>query len=931
MRGPFAVLRLLRRWVAGTLRRQLTVAVALVMVVTMVLFVADMTLRQRADLLARQDLVASGTARALATAAASGLAARDLAGLQELAEAQRNLPQLDYAMLLDTQGRVLAHTDPKRIGQFVLDLPPPGQPLLLGRTDEQVDVVAAARLAGQPVGWAWVAVSRREARAELAAITRSGLAHAAVAALLASLVAALFGRWFTRRLAAIQAAADAVNQGDEARRAPAGGTDEAAHLAGAFNRMLDSLAASRAALVASEQRLLLALDAAAMATWRWDIATDHTTWSEGQARLFGPEPAGGYPDFRAMVLEEDRAGFVAAYHATVRDDRPYGAEFRIRRTDGAVRWLTVHGRLQRDAQGQPLAVTGVTQDVTGRREAAQVLADTERRWLMALEASGLGVWDWNVREGKVFFSHQWKAMLGLADDEVGDDLHEWTDRVHPDDLARCLADVQQHFDGHTAVYRNEHRVRARDGSWRWILDQGIAFERDADGQPLRMVGTHTDLTERQAMAAELIEHRAHLEELVAARTAELTAARQEAERLARVKSEFLANMSHEIRTPLNAVLGLAQLGERAHAGSAVGGTFGHIREAGDHLLGVINDVLDLSRLEAGKLAVEQQPFSLSAAVDRVGRLLAGAVAQKGLHYEVRLPAGGPDRVLGDARRLEQILVNLLGNAIKFTDHGDVQLRVMRHGDDTVFGLSDTGVGMDEDQLARLFQPFEQGDSSTTRRFGGSGLGLAISRNLAQRMGGDITATSRPGLGSVFTLRLPLPPAPALPAATGPAGPAAPGVALPRLAGLRLLAAEDVEVNRTILEALLQHEGAEVRFAENGLQAVAQVAAAPAGAFDAVLMDIQMPVMDGYEATARLRAAAPGLPVIGLTAHALEEERERCRQCGMAGHVTKPVDIDALVAAVLAVVPARPGPPVSPAPAPRLPAAAPQDTDALASR
>jgi len=883
---------------AGTLRRQLTVGMAVVVVATMLLFMLDMTLRQRAALLERQELVTTGLTRALATAAASGLAARDLAGLQELVEAQHNLPQLDFAMLLDTQGRVLAHTDRQRTGQFVQDLPAPTQALRRVQGPQRVDVTSIVRLGDQPVGWARVGVSSQQAQAELAAITRSGVLHALVAAALAGLVATLIGRWFTRRLALIQATADAVNQGDEAQRAPADGGDEVAHLAQAFNRMLDSLAASRAALQASEQRLRLALDAAAMASWRWDMASGRTDWSAGQARLLGPAPADGYPDFSSMVLDEDRPAFVAAYRAALRDGQPCAVEFRVQRTDGAVRWLAVHGRLQRDAQGRPQAMLGVTQDVTDRRQAQQALAETEQRWLRALEASGLGVWDWNIPSNTVYFSHRWKAMLGHADDEVGDGLHEWTDRVHPDDLAGCLVSVQRHFSGEAPVYRHEHRLRGKDGRWCWILDQGMVFTRAADGTPLRMVGTHTDMSERKAMEAELIGHRAHLEDLVAARTTELSAARQDAERLARVKSEFLANMSHEIRTPLNAVLGLAQLGERAHAGAA-GERFGRIREAGAHLLSVINDVLDFSRLEAGKLAIDSQPFVLADTLAQVERLLAASAQHKGLGYQTTLAPDLPGAVVGDALRLQQILVNLVGNAIKFTAQGQVALQVMGRGGQLVFEVSDTGVGMDEAQQAQLFQPFEQGDSSTTRRFGGSGLGLAISRNLAQLMGGDIAVRSRPGVGSVFTLRLPLRPA-AAPA--DPASAATTSTAR-RLAGLHLLAAEDVEINRLVLEALLDHEGATLQFAENGQQAVDAVRTAGPQGFDVVLMDIQMPVMDGYEATRRLHESAPDLPVIGLTAHALNEQRTQCGEAGMVAHVSKPIEVDALVAAILGALPA----------------------------
>jgi CheY-like chemotaxis protein/anti-sigma regulatory factor (Ser/Thr protein kinase) len=256
----------------------------------------------------------------------------------------------------------------------------------------------------------------------------------------------------------------------------------------------------------------------------------------------------------------------------------------------------------------------------------------------------------------------------------------------------------------------------------------------------------------------------------------------------------------------------------------------------------------------------------------------------------------PTWVSGDSLRLRQVLANLLSNAVKFTHQGGVTLTVSREGQATLFTVTDTGIGINPEQVARLFTPFEQADSSTTRQYGGTGLGLAISHNLATLMGGEITVQSVPGKGSSFTLRLPLPVSvPSIPAIAEHQHHVLPGAK--RLAGLKVLAAEDVEVNRLILEDLLVHEGAQVQFAVNGKEALEQLEEAGVSSFDVVLMDIQMPVMDGHEAARRIRDLSSGLPVIGLTAHALPEERQRCLDSGMLERVTKPVDIDTLVDAI----------------------------------
>jgi CheY-like chemotaxis protein/anti-sigma regulatory factor (Ser/Thr protein kinase) len=375
----------------------------------------------------------------------------------------------------------------------------------------------------------------------------------------------------------------------------------------------------------------------------------------------------------------------------------------------------------------------------------------------------------------------------------------------------------------------------------------------------------------------------------------LSATRDEADRLARVKTDFLANMSHEMRTPLNAVLGFAQFGIKEYAGQPGAETFGRIRDAGKHLLHVINDVLDFARLDAGKMPVQRRPFDLAAAVAQACELLVNDVLTKRLDFTVSSAPDLPRWVLGDAQRLQQILVNLLGNAVKFTESGGVSLQVTHDGENIWFKVIDSGIGMAPRHIERLFLPFEQADSSTTRRFGGSGLGLAISQNLARLMGGEITAESRLGAGSTVSLRLALAPvaAPVQSLATE----ARPAPEVKRLEGVRVLAGEDDEVNRMILDAMLSREGATVVVVDNGLQVIEQVRLEGVDAFDVVLMDLQMPLMDGFEATRRLKELAPKLPVIALTAHAFAEESDRSRAAGMVEHLNKPIDLEVLVRAI----------------------------------
>ncbi|MEY4415840.1 MAG: hypothetical protein RIQ53_3133 [Pseudomonadota bacterium] len=402
----------------------------------------------------------------------------------------------------------------------------------------------------------------------------------------------------------------------------------------------------------------------------------------------------------------------------------------------------------------------------------------------------------------------------------------------------------------------------------------------------------------------------------------------------RAKSDFLASMSHEIRTPLNAVLGLAQVGARRCAGQAPAPVFAQIMQSGQHLLSLIDHILDFSKIEAGKVELQQVPVALDLLVERALTVVRPLATAQGLRLNVtRDPALAP-AYLGDPVRLTQILINLLTNAVKFTTHGRVDLRLSaRDGGGLVMSVTDTGVGMAPEIVARLFEPFERGDGSITRRVGGTGLGLSITRRLIGMMGGVIRVHSTPGQGSRFEVSLPLTAvcAEQLPAdldARWPTWLQTPETdgqarATPedpaRLPGVRVLVAEDHPVNRMVLAHVLEQEGARMVAVDNGLAAVEAVRRTPA-AFDIVLCDIEMPGLDGYETTRRIHGLNASLPVIGLTAHAFDAARHRGREAGMADYVTKPYLVDVLVQAIVQQLPARrrsvPAPAAITAPDPR---------------
>jgi PAS domain S-box-containing protein len=426
--------------------------------------------------------------------------------------------------------------------------------------------------------------------------------------------------------------------------------------------------------------------------------------------------------------------------------------------------------------------------------------------------------------------------------------------------------------------------------------------RQADGTITHYLAIKEDITDKKRNAEELDRHRFHLEELVRLRTSELAEAKEVAESATRAKSAFLANMSHEIRTPLNAITGLTHLMKRDGVTEKQTTRLDKIGHAGQHLLGIINDILDLSKIEAGKLTLEHAPVTMAAIAANVISMLQDRAQAKGLELRLETEAL-PHHLLGDPTRLSQALLNYAGNAVKFTEHGSVTLKIKKMHEDADavlvrFEVADTGPGIDPETQAKLFSAFEQADSSTTRQHGGTGLGLAITRHLAELMGGESGLHSTPGQGSAFWFTARLAKGSASADMVAQMHELSAEIALKKHhAGSRILLVEDDLINREVALELLADVQLDVDCAEDGEQAVLL---AGKNRYALILMDMQMPKMDGLEATRAIRAQPElqATPILAMTANAFVEDKARCFEAGMNDFIAKPIDPEVLFETLL---------------------------------
>ena len=651
-------------------------------------------------------------------------------------------------------------------------------------------------------------------------------------------------------------------------------------LAGLAGQLVEHAEAMRQE-AARLETLRLAEDMVGVGRWRYEVASGDVTWSDEIYRIHAITPGAFAPtldDVFRHYHADDRAEIQHLVERALKTGEGYTFKLRLVGTDGAERVVAAEGATEKDSTGRVVALFGVLQDVTERERLLRAAQTNERRYRLLAENTGDVITRVKMDGSSKYISPAIQQLLGWTFEEMSG---QSTDYVHPEDGHLVLGAIGKAVKTGEPT-RLEHRAVHKNGSVVWVECTFKAL-RDENGHVDDVVVVIRDMTQRKALEAEVLE------------------AKETAEAAARVKSEFLANMSHELRTPLTSVIGFSGLLQGSEALPDEERVYvERIATASEALLGVINDILDYSKLEANAIEMDPEPFQVAALVDGAAAIVEGQCAAKGLNLKVVMDAATPEVLTGDAGRLRQVMLNFLSNAAKFTSKGGVTLRVGGAPDAggrwrLRVAVTDTGIGIPAEKIEVLFQRFSQADASTTRLYGGTGLGLAISRRLIEIMGGEIGVDSRPGEGATFWFEVPL----------------AQGGAVGRLnrddealnepasmVGGRILVADDAPGNRELVSAILRGLGLEIETVNDGAEAIQ---AMQGGDYDLVLMDVHMPVMDGLTATREIRRMQAGLgrrtPILALTANVQADQVARCLDAGMDGHLAKPIQIPELAGAL----------------------------------
>jgi PAS domain S-box-containing protein len=615
---------------------------------------------------------------------------------------------------------------------------------------------------------------------------------------------------------------------------------------------------------------LLSRSGVTLFEWRVTNSMPLTAVGEGLVKLLGRQPLElleSGSSLRDLIHPDDQSHFESELWLGIGNDSTQveHSAMRLRNSENGWTWVSTVTALVRDEEGEIERCVSSVTDISESHNALACLRESRDRLELVIEGTNLGIWDWNPQDDSVVFNATWAQLLGYELEEIEPSLEAWKSRVHPDDLESCYENLGKHIRGEVEFYQDVHRMRHKHGHWVHILDRGKIVERDENGNPIRFTGTHTDITPQ--------------------RTAEM-----EATRANRAKSAFLARMSHEIRTPLNGVLGVLDILQDTRVDEEQDNYLQLIRGCGEHLLETINDVLDLSKIEAGEMRTEQCSFDVYQVLERVIELHKQILGEGDVAIHLEINEQVPQLIKADMHKLRQIIGNLMSNAVKFTREGKIEIRADfdRGSSNTgslTIELEDTGMGIED--TSKIWDSFQQSDESITRTHGGTGLGLTICRELTAMLEGQISVTSQLGRGTCFRLQLPVEVVQQEDQARSNEEflVSVPEKATP----LRALIAEDNPVNLLVARRALEKLGLSVTMVTNGQLALEACKSEP---FDVVFLDIHMPIMDGVDAAVAIRAASSSWAcpyLVALSADVFMENQERCKLAGIQGFIYKPFD------------------------------------------
>ncbi|MEZ0225640.1 MAG: PAS domain-containing protein [Alphaproteobacteria bacterium] len=647
---------------------------------------------------------------------------------------------------------------------------------------------------------------------------------------------------------------------------------------------------SVARLAEAKERQEQVMKGSSDAFWDWNLKTGDLYWSERYREMMHIPPDANFrPDLAdslGRVHPDDIDRVMRAIDNHQKHNLPYDVEHRLRTNGGNYLWVHARGSCVRDRNGTPLRMSGSLTDITDRKLAERKLQESEERYGLAVRGSHDGLWDWNVVTNELFCSDRFKEILEITDPDFQPSYDQFKARLHPDERDYIITTLEDHTRNRTP-YDAEFRMRAETGEYKWLSARGASVWNE-EGWATRMTGSVTDITARKLAEEEIKIARAH------------------ADKASQAKSDFLSHMSHELRTPLNSIIGMTRmLHEDDDVPEEQREMVGIAYRSATNLLDIVNDILDLSKVEAGEMQLERIVFSFEEVMDNVMETMLPLSSGKGLTFGCNFSAGTLPYLVGDPTRLGRIIVNLVGNAIKYTEQGSVTVDIEcpADGDDQVmlkFSVTDTGIGIPKDKLEVIFDKFAQADTTITRKYGGTGLGLHITRRLVEKMGGIMSVESQLGKGSRFWFNIPFRTSEMRPLINKKAYQAVRTERLPadqrkNIADISLLLAEDYQLNQAFMQKFLGRIGIKkFDLAENGVEVLAALHKKP---YDLILMDCHMPVMSGYEATAEIRRHEKEngrhIPIIAMTADAMVGTRDRCLRSGMDDYISKPIDPDLL--------------------------------------